>query len=93
MRPKLKEPEGLTPVAITAPAVVGNDPYGAGDAVAKMLQMAKVGNAQAPLVTTSEVPAPDPAVPKAPTAPVPVVVPPVPSSDVKLDQPEPIKFN
>jgi hypothetical protein len=73
--------------------VVGKDPYGSDEAVARMLQLANVGNASAPLITTNEVPVADPnaAQPIAPP-PVPVVAPPVPSSDVKLAQPDPIKF-
>ena len=67
---------------------------GADEAVARMLQLGKVGNASAPLITTNEVPVADPNMPSAPLAPppIPVVSPPVPSADVKLDQPEPIKF-
>ncbi len=93
VRPKLKDPEGLTPIAITQPVVVGKDPYGSAEAVARMLQLANVGNAQAPLVTTNEVPTVDPNAP-APVAPAPVptVAPPVPNSDVKLDLPEPLQF-
>jgi penicillin-binding protein 1A len=94
VRPRLTVAEGLTPVKITQPVVVGKDPYGSDDAVARQLQLANVGNAAAPLITSNEVPVADPknsAPPMAP-APVPVIAPPVPSSDVKLDQPEPIKF-
>ena len=94
VRAKLIVAEGLNPVQITQPVVVGKDPYGSDQAVARMMQLANVGNAQAPLITTNEVPAVDPnnsAPPIAP-APVPVPVSPIPSSDVKLDQPEPIKF-
>lgn len=95
LRPKLKEPEGLTPVIMTQPVVIGKDPYGSDEAVARLHQLANVGNAQAPLITTSEMPVADPNGNPAPVAPapVPVVVPPVPNSDVKLDTPEPLKFN
>lgn len=94
VRPNLVVAEGLTPIAITQPVVVGKDPYGSDEAVSRMHQLAKVGNAQAPLHSTNEVPVADPNAPQpmAP-APVPVVAPPVPKSDVRLDQPEPLKFN
>ena len=94
MRPKLIQAEGLTPVKITQPVVIGKDPYGSDEAVARQLQLANVGNAAAPLITSNEVPVADPNVAPPPLAPppVPVVAPPVPSSDVKLDQPPPIKF-
>ena len=56
---------------------------------------AGVGNAQAPLITTGEIPVastnqlPAGNIP----APRPIVVPPPPNADVKLSQPEPLKFD
>ena len=95
MRARVIAVEGLTPVQITQPVVVGGkDPYGSDEAVARMLQLAKVGPAIAPLNSSNELPVVDPNAPTQPVAPapIPVVAPPVPSSDVKLDQPESIKF-
>jgi membrane peptidoglycan carboxypeptidase len=95
VRPRVKEVEGLTPIPITQPVVLGKDPYGSDEAVARMLQMANVGNATAPMQTTMDVPLPDPKGQENPVAPAPVptVVPPTPKSDVKLDRPEPLKFD
>ena len=95
VRPKLIQQEGLTPIKITAPVVAGKDPYESDKAVAKLLAMGNVGNAITSIVTTNDIPTPDANSQQPPIAPapVPVVVPPVPSSDVKLDQPEPLKFN
>jgi hypothetical protein len=91
----VKEAEGLTPIAINQPVVIGKDPYGSDEAVSRMLQIANVGNVQAPLNTTMDVPAPEVKGQNAPVAPAPVptVVPPTPNSDVKLDRPEPLKFD
>jgi membrane peptidoglycan carboxypeptidase len=90
---RVVRPENLQPIAITAPAVIGTDPYGSLQAVVRLRQMGKVGNAEAPFLN-GEVPAPElnPPQPNAP-APVPVVVPPPPRGDVQLDQPAPLKFN
>lgn len=93
-RATLRLPESLASVRITAPAVVGNDPYGSGEAVARALQLAGVGNAQAPLITSDTIPTGDPGAAVTPDipAPVPVVAPPVPRPDVKLETPEPLQF-
>jgi penicillin-binding protein 1A len=85
-----------TPVALKEPTVIGNDPYGSVQAVQRLRELAGVGNAQAPLVTSDEIPVGEPTTPAANVnvpAPRPLVLPPTPSSDVKLDQPEAVKFN
>jgi membrane carboxypeptidase/penicillin-binding protein len=93
--PRVLVAEGLTPVALKGRSVVGEDPYGSNAAVERKLALAGVGNALAPTHTTDQLPAP--AAPAADTAPaaiaVPTVVPPAPKADVKLEQPEPIKFD
>ncbi len=90
----LRLPESLTPIPLKGNAVLGDDPYHSVEAVARMLQLAGVGNAQASLITSENIPAGDPAAVKNPDAPapVPVVAPPAPRPDVKLDPPEPLKF-
>jgi hypothetical protein len=95
VRPRVKEVEGLTPIPINQPVVLGKDPYGSDEAVARMLQIANVGNVQAPLSTTQDVPSPEPKGQNTTVAPAPVptVVPPTPKSDVILDRPEPLKFD
>ena len=60
-----------------------------------MKQIAGVGNAQAPLNSTDNIPQPEPPQvvnPNAP-APKPILVPPSPNAETKLDTPEPLKFN
>ena len=96
VRPRIKAIEGLTPIPISQPVVLGKDPYGSDEAVARMLQIANLGNnVPAPISTTMDVPTRDPNAQEQPVAPAPVptVVPPTPKSDVKLDQPEPLKFD
>jgi 1A family penicillin-binding protein len=91
------EQQMLMPIAIRAPTVLGEDPYGAEQSVKRIRELAGVGNATAPLITSDTVPTGEPVPPVDPNAPPPpvrpTVVPPAPSSDVKLDQPEPLKFN
>ena len=93
-RARVAEPQALKTIALVGPTVLGNDPYGSHLALERQIQLAGVGNAQAPLSSTGEIPVGTPNVP-GPGAPPPrpVVVPPPPSSDVKLDPPEPLKFN
>ncbi len=94
-RPLLKEPEGMTAIVLQEKTVVGNDPYLSHQAVDRMRQLANVGNAATSLTTDSTIPTAEPPsgnntnIP----APKPIVVPPSPTSDVKLDHPEALKFN
>jgi penicillin-binding protein 1A len=93
-RVPVAEQQTLKTIALTGPTVIGNDPYGSHLALEKQIQLAGVGNAQAPLNSTGEIPVGDSTAPPTPTvAPRPIVIPPAPSADVKLDPPEPLKFN
>lgn len=93
MKAKAVEPSSLTLVAIKEPSVIGVDPYGANQAVDRIVAIGNVGNAQAPMDSTSEIPVNDSAnVPAVATPPKATVVAPAPVSDIKLDQPEPIQF-
>ncbi|MEO6738682.1 MAG: transglycosylase domain-containing protein [Chthoniobacteraceae bacterium] len=94
LRARVLEPQTLKTVALVGPTVIGNDPYGSHLALERQVQLAGVGNAQAPLITQGEIPinngdAPPVNIPP----PRPIVVPPPPNNDVKLEQPEPLKFN
>ncbi len=91
---RVAAPQNLKAIALPAPTVIGNDPYGSHLALQRQLQMNNVGTALAPLVTLDGIPVNDgeaPAVNIPP--PRPIVIPPPPNTDVKLDQPEPLKFN
>ena len=93
-RARLPEPQNLKTIALSGPTVIGNDPYGSHLAAERQLQFVGVGNAQAPISTSGEIPvnngdAPPTNIPP----PRPIVIPPPPNTDVKLDQPEPLKFN
>jgi len=93
MRAKVVEPQSLTLVAIKEPSVIGVDPYGANQAVDRIVAIGNVGNVQAPMDSTNEVPVNDfPDMPVAATPPKATVVTPAPVSDIKLDEPEPIQF-
>ena len=90
-----REPLTVTAIAMKEKAVIGIDPYSSELAVEKMKQIAGVGNAQAPLNSTDNIPQPEPPQvvnPNAP-APKPILVPPSPNAETKLDTPEPLKFN
>ncbi len=94
LQARVAAPQNLKPIALASPTVVGNDPYGSHLALERQMQLNSVGNAQAPVVTIEGIPvntgdAPPVAIP----APRPIVIPPPPNTDVKLDQPEPLKFN
>lgn len=92
-RARVLDPLTLKPVAIKEPTVLGQDPFGSGMAAERMLQLAGVGNAQAPLITTTEVPINDGGgPPKNIPAPKPIILPPAPNPEVKLEQPESVKF-
>ena len=94
LRARVVESQTLKTVALSGPTVIGNDPYGSSMALERQVQLAGVGNAQAPLITTGEIPVNNGTLPPANVpAPRPLVVPPPPNSDVKLEQPEPLKFN
>ena len=93
-RARVAEQQTLKTIALAGPTVIGNDPYGSHLALERQLQLAGVGNSQAPISSTGDIPvsdgsAPGPSIP----APRPIVIPPAPNSDVKLDPPEPLKFN
>jgi penicillin-binding protein 1A len=94
VRPSVIESRAGIPVTLKEPTVLGKDPYGSAEAVEKLRQMAGIGNAPTPLVNSDNIPSGDPNAPPVPAiAPRPNIVPPTPASDVKLDQPEPLKFN
>lgn len=90
------EQQVLAAIPLKEPTVLGADPYGSAQAVFRARELAGVGNAQAPLISSDAVPTNDSPQPSASAnlpAPRPMVVPPTPTSDVKLEQPEPLKFN
>ena len=93
LRARVVESQSLKSVELRGLTVVGNDPYGSNIALERQMQLAGVGNAQAPLDSTREIPiGSEPPPPRVMPAPRPLVVPPPPTSDVKLDPPEPLKF-
>ncbi len=93
-RARVAEAQTVKTVALVGPTVIGNDPYGSHLALERQLQLAGVGNAQAPLNSTGEIPVNSGTpLPFDPPAPRPLVIPPPPNADVKLDQPEPLKFD
>ena len=94
-RPILREVEGMTPIVLKEKTVLGNDPYFSHAAVERMIQLAGVGNAATSLTTDSAIPTAEPAPTNNANAPAPrpIILPPTPTSDVKLDQPEALKFN
>jgi hypothetical protein len=94
LRARVLEPQALTPIDMKQPTVVGQDPYGSNLILERMNQLAGVGNAQAPLITTNEVPVGGSESPMTDVpAPRPIIAPPPPTADVKLGQPEPLKFD
>ena len=94
LRARVVESQSLKSVALMGPTVVGTDPYGSNNALERQIQLAGVGNAQAPLMTTREIPIGSEAPPQGDIpAPRPLVVPPPPTSDVKLAPPDPLKFD
>ncbi len=93
LRARVVESQSLKTVALTGPTVLGNDPYGSHLALERQVQLAGVGNAQAPLDSTREIPiGGEPPPPRDAPPPRPIVVPPLPTTAVKLDPPEPLKF-
>ncbi|MEO6787717.1 MAG: penicillin-binding transpeptidase domain-containing protein [Chthoniobacteraceae bacterium] len=94
LRARVVESQSLKTVALTGATVVGSDPYGSNTALERQVQLAGVGNAQAPLTSTREIPiGSETPPPRDMPAPRPLVVPPPPTSDVKLDPPAPLKFD
>jgi penicillin-binding protein 1A len=94
LRARVVEAQTQKPVEMKQPTVIGADPFGSNLILERMNQLAGVGNAQAPLITTSEVPTASGQVPRPDVpAPKPIVAPPPPNSDVKLAPPEPLKFD
>jgi penicillin-binding protein 1A len=86
--------QNVKAIALPAPTVIGTDPYGSHLALERQVQLNSVGNALAPVTTLNGIPvntgdAPPAFIP----APRPIVIPPPPNTDVKLDPPEPLKFN
>ena len=91
---KVAAPQNLKCITLPAPTVIGNDPYGSHRALERQVLLNNVGNAQTSLVTLDGIPVNNGDAPPAPIpVPRPIVIPPPPNTDVKLDQPEPIKFN
>ncbi len=94
LRARVVESQTLKTVVLKEATVIGSDPYGSHLALERQVQLAGVGNAQAPLITTGEIPMNNISLPPSNIpAPRPLVVPPPPNSAVKLDQPEPLKFD
>ena len=92
--PNVHEPQGLKTIELTGKTVIGNDPYGSDLAAQRLLKLSKVGGALTSLSNNAEIPVDDGVVPNVDLPPPrPIVIPPPPNTDVKLDQPEPLKFN
>jgi penicillin-binding protein 1A len=93
LRARVLEPQSLKSITLVGSTVLGNDPYGSNMALERQMQLAGVGNAQAPLNTTGDIPiGGDQNTPRDVPAPRPIVAPPPPTSAVKLEPPEPLKF-
>ncbi len=94
LKARILEPQTLKSIALKEPTVLGNDPYGSNLAQERQAQLAAVGNGQAPLITVGVAPnGSDPIPARDVPPPRPIVVPPPPNSEVKLTQPEPLKFD
>ena len=94
LRARVVESQTLKTIVLAGPTVLGNDPYGSNMALERQVQLAGVGNAQAPLDSTREIPiGSDTPPPRDVPAPRPIVIPPPPNAAVKLEQPEPLKFD
>ena len=94
LRARVVEAQTLKTIALKEPTVLGKDPYGSHLPLERQLQLAGVGNAQAPLVTTNDIPSAGESPPPADIpAPRPIIAPPAPKSEVKLATPEPLKFD
>jgi penicillin-binding protein 1A len=94
LRARVLEPQSLKSITLVGSTVLGNDPYGSNIALERQMQLAGVGNSQAPLITTGEIPiGGEKNPPREAPPPKPLVVPPPPNSAVRLDQPEPLKFD
>ncbi len=92
-RPHLVESQTLKTVALAGPTVIGSDPYGSNLALERQVQLSHVGNAQTPLISGGEIPIGGGEMPPRDLPPPrPIVIPPPPNAAVKLDQPEPLKF-
>jgi penicillin-binding protein 1A len=93
---RVPEQQGVGPVTLKEPTVIGEDPYGAAVAIARAKGINVAGNGQ-PAANGADAAStagntPDIPNTNVPVAPRPLIVPPAPSSDVKLEQPEPVKF-
>ena len=94
LRARVLEPQTLKTIALAEATVLGDDPYGSNTALERQVQLAGVGNSQAPLNSTREIPiGSETPPPRDVPPPRPIVIPPPPNSAVKLEQPEPLKFN
>lgn len=94
LRARAVESQTLKTVALAGLTVLGSDPYGSNLALERQAQVAGVGNAQTPPNSTGEIPTGGPQLPQRDLPPPkPLLVPPAPNSAVKLDPPEPLKFD
>ena len=94
LKPRVLEPQGMKSIALTGATVIGNDPYGSHLAAQRLADLSKVGGALTPIGNTRDIPVNDIEIPIVNLPPPrPIVIPPPPNTDVKLDQPEPLKFN
>jgi penicillin-binding protein 1A len=86
----------ITPVAMKAPTVIGDDPYNSIQAINNVIAMQKLSGATAPLDSSANVPAPvkndsEPEVRRA-EAVLPMQQQTVIDSTIKLDPPPPVEF-
>lgn len=92
LRALVRETQTLKPIALKKPTVLGKDPYGSSLAAERLVQLAGVGNAPAPLITSREIPVASANPPPNLPPPKPIIAPPPPNSEVKLAPPDPLKF-
>ena len=93
LRARPRGPQGMNPIALKGPTVVGKDPYSSHLSAERLNQLNNVGGAITPLLTGNEIPVASPAPPVALPPPTPKIAPPPPNTDVKLAPPDPLKFD
>ncbi len=93
LRARIIGAQGMNPVALKGPTVVGKDPYSSHVSAERLNQLNNVGNAQAPLLSSGEIPIASAAPAANVPPPRPMIVPPPPNTDVKLAPPDALKFD